>query len=157
MALMTASATKDKHFVVYRKGSSGLDPGRHVRVRGTVVPDWLKAIATETREPFPDDPDAIHLVDGEQEIADERRLAEQAAAQSSDRLLTKEELWRKLPWTRDAHLYQLAVTQYEFPAAFIRCLGHSFTAVSNHWSESAIDRWLAAQRAKLEQLRVFVG
>lgn len=52
----------------------------------------------------------------------------------------------------DPQKYQLARTQFAFPEPFSGRPGHSLNAISNHWSERAVDAWLERMQAQADRI-----
>jgi hypothetical protein len=121
-----------RHFVMFRQGATGYAAGQHVRLVGQVVPDWLRMNATQTSDPFLENPEAIVEANGDQELAEERERAKQAAAQHTpDRILTSQELQRKMPALKDPTNFDLA-TQHQFPRPIKRMQGFSLVSERGH-------------------------
>ena len=91
--------------------------------------------------PIPEGADQVNAVAGAQPKA--------------DRVLLKEDLWRRYPWTKDPLLFNLA-TKYEFPTR-TRTETWSGRAVANVWSESEVDQWLERMRAKAAEIALFLA
>jgi hypothetical protein len=130
-----------------------------VRVIGE-APEWLKGIATETRDPFPGDPEMLFSVGAQEEVDARAIAASQAAAITPDRRLTSEQLWRKLPWTKNQELFQLANSQYGFPKPVEQTDSGNLLSqviVGYTWSERAVDVWLETMRTTAKEIGLLIS
>ena len=153
MGLLT-SATKETHYVM-KWLFGGYEPGRHIRCVGEPY-EWLSRFAQVTTEPYPTNPEDTAIVNKSRDEADARMVAEaMAAAVRPDRHLTSAELQKKIPALRDAANYDLARTQFGFPAS-IKVSVPGSRDVEHRWSEQAADRWLSDLQTKAAQIRIFV-
>jgi hypothetical protein len=122
--------------------------------RATPIPaDWLERSSVWTG-PIPAD---IPILDAAGALA---AASCAPATPPPDRRLTSEQLWQRLPWTRDASKFELACAQFSFPRPIPQSDGGNLLSleISRYvWSERDIDQWIEAQHVKIAQLREFLG
>lgn len=159
MTLLTQRPPSLKHHVVFRKCGTGLEPGQSVRVLSPLpASHWLRDVARESPDPFPAGVE-IFAVDPEQEALDVAAIAEAQRAPAPIRMLTKEQLWKKCPWTRDAHLFEVATVEHGFPRAIPLTSDQVFARPTGNycWNEQFIDRWLEQKRKDRDLYDIFLG
>jgi hypothetical protein len=147
-------------FVIEQGIPGGYAAGTQLRVRGYngghELPETCNFLRDNARrcQPPPNFAE-LRLVD-----VTAARAEAQAANQppQQDRQLDSKALWKKCPFTKDADLFQLAVTQFAFPKPLE--LRHWFNRSGNvefAWREAAVDRWIADMRARRDQLDRFLA
>ena len=162
MGLLSPTLTPAwRRFRVYAQGTTGLRVGQQIKVRGDVPKaHWLRSVAEEMETPFDDtvDLDTVFAVDIEAEKRDLAAAAEAERPPAPPRMLTKEQRWKKLPWTREADLFEIAVREQGFPRP-LELTKEWFPIRTGQycWNEQFIDRWLEQKRRDRDQLNIFLG
>jgi hypothetical protein len=134
----------------------GWRTGTRLRVKDYAepLPETLAFLKDNARRiSRPENFDQLTLVDVAAARAEAQALSQPPP---QDRHLDSKELWRKLPFTRDAHQFDIACSQYAFPTLKKEHWFNRNDTPTYCWSEAAVDRWIADMRTRRDQIERFL-